>query len=256
LKKISLLLLLLGIFVASCSTRENQLEIVAHRGINHLAPENTMASTQKCIELNVDYVEIDVRRSKDNVFYIIHDRTLDRTTNGTGAVSDTLSSYIDTLDAGSWFSTEFKGEKVPRLEPLLKALKGQTKIYFDVKTDGLKELVDLVYQSGFEKDCFFWFSKNSRAKQLRDIDENLTLKMTAHDVNGLKKAMEYHPQIIECRLEELTPEFVTFCRKNKLKIMVNALSKGSEKTYQKIINSPADMVNLDRADLMIGLTTK
>ena len=98
-----------------------ELEIVAHRGANHLAPENTFAAAQKCVELRVDYVEIDVRTSKDGVMYILHDKTLDRTTNGTGEISARSSDYIDTLDAGSWFGSEFSGEKVPRLKPFLEA---------------------------------------------------------------------------------------------------------------------------------------
>lgn len=248
-----ILFLVFGILISSCSIHAKQLEIVAHRGANHLAPENTMAAAHKCVDLNVDYVEIDVRMSKDGIFYILHDHTLDRTTNGTGEIKDRMSSYIDTLDAGSWFSAEFKGEKVPRLEPYLNELKGKIKIYFDVKDADLSRLVDLVYKTGFEKDCFFWFSKDSKATELRDLDKNLGLKMNAKDVNGLEKVMTFQPQIIEFRLEHLTPAFIEFCKKNNLKLMAHALKKGAEEEYQKIIDSPADMVNLDKADLMISL---
>ena len=85
--------------------------IVCHRGANRLAPENTYASAKKAIEFNAAYVEVDVRRSKDGVYYNLHDRSLDRTTNGTGLVSETESKVIDTLDAGAWFGHEFAGER-------------------------------------------------------------------------------------------------------------------------------------------------
>ena len=121
-------LFLIGVLLSACSTHERNLEIVAHRGANHLAPENTIAAAQKCVELGVDYVEIDVRTSKDGVMYLLHDKTLDRTMDGTGEIKERESSYIDSLDAGSWFSSNFSGEKVPRLEPFLRVFKGKIKV--------------------------------------------------------------------------------------------------------------------------------
>lgn len=228
-----------------------ELVIVAHRGANHLAPENTIAATQKCVDLGVDYVEIDVRTSKDGVMYILHDKTLERTTNGSGEIKERDSEYIDQLDAGSWFGPEFADERVPRLKPYLRQFKGKVKIYFDVKGADLTKLVALVHATGFSQDCFFWFSKDQRARELRALDANIPLKMNAVDVAGLKRVLNYNPQIIEYRLENLTPEFITFCREHDLKLMAHALGEGSETRYQEIIDSAADMVNLDRADEMI-----
>ena len=79
MKKKYLLILAIGLLIASCTGQEQRLEIVVHRGANKLAPENTMAATKKCIELGVEYVEIDVRESKDGLLYILYDKTLDRT---------------------------------------------------------------------------------------------------------------------------------------------------------------------------------
>ena len=235
------------------SVGSRDLTIVAHRGANHLAPENTIASTQRCLELGVDYVEIDVRTSEDGIMYVLHDKTLDRTTNGSGAIAERSSAYIDRLDAGSWFGAEFAGERVPRLKPFLERFKGKVKIYFDVKAADLGELVALVHETGFAQDCFFWFSNDERARELRALDANIPLKMNAVDVAGLKRVLDYNPQIIEYRLQNLTPEFVTFCREHDLKLMAHALGDGFEARYQEIIDSAADMVNLDRADEMIDL---
>ena len=101
------------------------LEIVAHLGANHLAPKNTFAAAGICVDLRIDYVEIDVRKSKDRVLYVIHDSKLDRTTDGTGLVPERDSSYTDSLDAGSWFGPEHTGEKVPRLEAFPERFRGR-----------------------------------------------------------------------------------------------------------------------------------
>ncbi len=229
------------------------LEIVAHRGANHVAPENTYAAAEICVAWGVEYVEVDVRTSRDGVMYVIHDSTLDRTTNGTGRVNERDAEYIDRLDAGSWFGPEFAGQRVPRLRPFLEDYHGRIKVYFDVKDADLTKLVAMVHETGFAEDCFFWFSQDERAAELRRIDANIPLKMNAVDVAGLKRVLAYNPQIIEYRLQNLTPEFAAFAHANGLRLMAHALHNGAEAQYQEIVDSAADMVNLDRADEMLKL---
>ena len=241
------------LLLSSSLLEARDLEIVAHRGANHLAPENTFAGAEICVDLGIDYVEIDVRTSKDGVLYVIHDSKLDRTTYGTGLVANRDSSYIDSLDAGSWFSPEYTGEKVPRLEAFLERFRGRIKIYFDVKDADLNKLVSLVHKYGYTNNCFFWFSKDERARDFRSIDNRIPLKMNAVDVDGLRRALDYSPQIIEYRLPNLTPDFVAFARTHGLKLMAHALGEGSDSLYPQIIESAADMVNLDKADSMIEL---
>ena len=146
-------LLVMALAVAVVPARA--VETVCHRGANEKAPENTRAATQLCIDWGMDYVEIDVRTSKDGVMYILHDSTVNRTTNGTGRLRNLTSDEIDKLDAGSWFDAKFEGERVPRLEPYLRWVKGKIKVYFDVKDADLQRVIKLVYEVGLEKDCFF-----------------------------------------------------------------------------------------------------
>jgi glycerophosphoryl diester phosphodiesterase len=247
------ILFLVLLTITSFSADKKKLELVVHRGANKLAPENTMAAAQKCIELGADYVEIDVRTSKDGVLYILHDFSLDRTTNGTGPIQEMHSDEIDKLDVGSWYSEEFAGERVPRLETYLNAVKGKVKIYFDVKKADLNQLIEMVYKTGFQDDCFFWFSNNRRAAEFRKLDNKLALKMSVKKIEDLDFILDFNPQLIECSLELLNPQIIHFCKTNQLKIMVNALQKEGYKNYQKIIDSEADMVNLDYPDKMIDL---
>jgi glycerophosphoryl diester phosphodiesterase len=253
MKRNFLIILALGLLLASFSTNKKTLEIVVHRGANKLAPENTMAATQKCIELGVEYVEIDVRESKDGILYILHDKTLDRTTNGSGPISEMHSTQIDQLDAGSWFSEDYKGERVPRLESYMNEIKGKVKIYFDVKSCDLKKLIALVYKCGYQDDCFFWFSNDKKAREFRALDKHIALKMSVKKIEDLDSIMEYTPQLIECSIDLLTPQVISFCNKNNLKIMLNVLESCEEKNYQAVIDSPADLVNLNCPDIMIAL---
>ncbi len=116
------------------------VEIVVHRGANHIAPENTRAAAQACIDLGVDYVEVDVQMSRDGVFYIMHDSLVNRTTDGKGFLAMMNAEDVDKLDAGSWFSEQFKGEPVPRLKEYLEWIKGKAKVYLDVKAGDMRQL--------------------------------------------------------------------------------------------------------------------
>lgn len=96
--------------------RENgAIHICGHRGHSDGAPENTLAAFRINRELGGSSIEIDTVLTADNQIVVLHDLLLERTTNGTGAVKDRTLAEISTLDAGSWFSPAFAGEKVPTL---------------------------------------------------------------------------------------------------------------------------------------------
>jgi glycerophosphoryl diester phosphodiesterase len=230
------------------------IEIVSHRGANRHAPENTFASARKAIEAGAAYIEIDVARSSDGVYYIIHDRTLDRTTNGTGLVSEAVSGYIDGLDAGSWFGHEFVGERVPRLYEFLQWIKGKAKVYFDYKDFDVAEIINIVYELGLDKDVFFWFSDPDLAKEFRATDWNLPLKVNAASPGELDELVSiYNPQIIECAITDLTMELVDACRKKGLKIMPYIPGNDLE-GYSMAIKMGVDMVNLDNPDIFANMS--
>ncbi len=241
------------IVMLTCCTvvAAKDLEIVAHRGANHLAPENTRAAAQACIDLGVHYVEVDVHQSRDGVFYIMHDRTVNRTTGGVGFLALMDSDDIDQLDAGSWYSPEFKGEPVPRLKEYLEWIKGKAKVYLDVKAGNMQDLIDVVYETGFEDECFFWFGDDALLEEFRALDKDLKLKINAHTPVEVVAAVEnYNAAIVETQLASLTPEFVAACRKHDVKIMVYEREDTPE-MYRRIMASEADMINLDRPELFV-----
>jgi len=90
--------------------------VVGHRGGGTLAPENTLAGIRKAATMGFGGVEFDVMLSADKVPLLIHDETLDRTTSGRGSVTATRYARLASLDAGAWFSPEYRGERVPSFE--------------------------------------------------------------------------------------------------------------------------------------------
>ncbi|QQK08477.1 glycerophosphodiester phosphodiesterase [Miniphocaeibacter halophilus] len=115
--------------------------IFAHRGSKGTHPENTLASIKEAVEIGSDGVEIDVHLSKDKELIVIHDETVDRTTDGTGAIKKMFLKEIKKLDAGSWFNPIYKNEKIPTLAEvvnLLNEMEFKGVLNIEIKTDKIR----------------------------------------------------------------------------------------------------------------------
>ncbi|MEW5786121.1 MAG: glycerophosphodiester phosphodiesterase family protein, partial [Bacillota bacterium] len=117
-----------------------------HRGAPEAAPENTLSAFTAAVALGAHGVELDVMLSADGEIVVIHDYVLDKTTDGTGPVKDYELAELKRLDAGSWFSDEFAGERIPTLQEVIDALDRSVFLNIEIKsespaTDGLEEAV-------------------------------------------------------------------------------------------------------------------
>jgi glycerophosphoryl diester phosphodiesterase len=110
---------------------------IGHRGAAGYCPENTFASFYKALELGVDYLEIDIQMTKDGELVVIHDPTVNRTTNGKGKVKDLTLKELQALDAGSWFDPKFAGEKIPSFNEFLDEFAGKTGLLIELKKPSL-----------------------------------------------------------------------------------------------------------------------
>jgi len=120
------------------SYSQNNPLIIAHRGATSLAPENTMASFILAIEMGVDFIELDVQESLDDSLMVIHDSTVDGTTNQVGNVNTYTYTQLKAMDAGSHFSSAFAGEKIPSLFEVLSYAKGKAKICIELKANNIE----------------------------------------------------------------------------------------------------------------------
>jgi glycerophosphoryl diester phosphodiesterase len=123
--------------------------IIAHRGASAVAPENTLPAIKQAMLAEPDYIEIDVQLSKDRKVVLMHDRTVNRTTNGQGRIAELDWPYLKTLDAGSWFGKSYTGTRIPLLEDVIRLVNGQTKLLIEIKNGDAgnvieKEVADLI----------------------------------------------------------------------------------------------------------------
>lgn len=107
--------------------------VVAHRGASRAAPENTLAAFREALDRGADAVELDVQRTSDGHLIIVHDATLERTTDGRGLVARHSLAALKKLDAGRWFNERFAGERLPTLEEAAAAIDKRAGLFVEIK---------------------------------------------------------------------------------------------------------------------------
>jgi glycerophosphoryl diester phosphodiesterase len=146
---------------------------IAHRGYSSIAPENTITAFEKALVYNPDIIECDVHRTKDGEIILMHDASVNRTTNGSGNISEMTLSELRDLDAGSWFSEDYKGEKIPLLSEALECTKDRCTLMIELKADNIEsQVIDIVNSMGMQEQvCLGSFIKDIgiRIKKLSDI---------------------------------------------------------------------------------------
>ena len=143
--------------------------VVGHRGAAGVRPENTLNGFRYAIDLGVDYVECDVHLSRDEQLVVMHDATVDRTTDATGAICDLDFDRIRSLDAG-------KGEQVPTLDEVLDVVQGRVKLLCELKGAGVEEAaVAAVKARGMAGEVFFTCFDMDRLEAVRRLGDELLI---------------------------------------------------------------------------------
>lgn len=162
--------------VINIRMKKRAIIAIAHRGASAWAPENTVAAFDSALEVNCPAIEFDVRLTSDGVPVVIHDDTLDRTTNGSGRVAEASWLDILRLDAGSWKQPRFAGARVPTLEEALQAICPMARPIIELKVPiEPAMLIDLLGRYGAMRDAVVMSFDSDILQSIRDQSRDLTL---------------------------------------------------------------------------------
>lgn len=140
---------------------------IGHRGAKAYEPENTLRSFKYAIDLGVDAVELDVRKTKDNQLVVIHNADVDKTTDGSGSVSDLTLEEIKRLVTD-------KGEQIPTLREVLDLVGGKVKVLIELKEPGVEETVlGLVHEKGLVDDVVIISFNEDVLRKVRELDDKV-----------------------------------------------------------------------------------
>ena len=185
--------------------------VIAHRGAQDVTPENTMAAFAAALVAGADGIELDVTRCQSGEIVVIHDDTVDRTTDGAGRIEDLPLSALRELDAGGWFGVEFAGERLPLLSQVLDRFGGQIGINIEIKGralfgDGIEaEVAQMVRGRGLGKTVIVSSFNPWALARIRTAAPELQrallhasrqpLKMVRAEARHIARPAAMHPQV-------------------------------------------------------------
>lgn len=226
------------------------IEVVGHRGAAGLEPENTLRSIRKAIDLGVDSVEIDVRVTRDGYLVVIHDETVDRTTNGHGYVKDLTFNEIRRLDAG-------KGEKIPTLEEVLNLTKGKVVLQIELKArEATEPTVHLIERNNAERDVIIISFMHDLLGRVHDLNSALRTGAIFFDVQGdiCQRAIDVHSEAIHVYYRNVNSELIENAHKRGLRVSV--WSPDEIEDMREMINLGVDEICTNRPDILLNLLKK
>lgn len=228
------------------------MQIVCHRGANRFAPENTLAAARLAFDQGCGVLELDVRESADGELVVIHDATLERTSNGTGRVADHTLAQLRQLDAGLWFSPHFAGEPIPTLAEMIALCQSYGRqIYIENKSADPARILALVDAMGFADQCFHWSADDALQARIRDLSPTARIKSTGARYPSLQALRDHlAPAIVELPFEAYQREAAA-AERFDLVPMLHYFGDDPA-LFDKIIALRPPMINLDRADLLLA----
>ena len=157
---------------------EQRVEVTAHRGSSGRAPENSLSAIEAAIEDGADYAEIDVQETADGVVVLLHDEDLMRVAGVNRKIWDITYAELRDVDAGSWFSAEYAGERIPKLEEAIDLARGRIKLNIELKFNGhdrmlVERVVEIIDERDFASDAL----------------------VSSLDLDGVLKARDLHPPL-------------------------------------------------------------
>jgi glycerophosphoryl diester phosphodiesterase len=241
----------------SCITRKphNGIYVVAHRGAHQGIPENSLPAYKKAIDLGCDFVEIDVRTTKDGKFVSIHNSKIDDSATGLkGKVSDFTYDELRSLDIGIKKGPEWKGTKIPSFEEILELCRGKIGIYLDLKSAPVDKLVEIIKKYGMEKDII-WYISASDTKDLNELKTNCPDCIPMPDPGGQKNIKAVSDKFNVCLLatdmNQLGPEFVSIAHHNNIKVISDE-KEGKKAEWQKMLDWKTDGIQTDKPEKLIS----
>ena len=223
------------------------IEVIGHRGAAGLEPENTLRSVRRAIELGVDRVEIDVRVSRDERLVIMHDETVDRTTNGHGYVSELTFDDLRSLDAGM-------GEKIPTLDEILKFTMGKAKLEIELKVpEATEPTIQLIEERNAEKDVIVISFIHELLERVHDLNPNIKTGALFFEVpkDILQRALKAHASSIHVYYRNVNSELVKEAHRSGLEVAVWNPNRIEE--MREMIGLGVDAIGSDRPDILIQL---
>jgi glycerophosphoryl diester phosphodiesterase len=228
---------------------KNGVYVIAHRGAHQGIPENSLPAYQKAIDLGCDFVEIDVRTTKDGQFVSVHNSNIDNYAEGkTGSVRSMTLAELKAIDIGSKTGEKWKGTQIPTFEEILRLCRGKIGIYLDLKDAPIPELMTIIRNYDMEQDVL-WYIPFQYVMQIEDAGELFGRSYPMPDPQSegnLKPLLEkLKTPVVATDMGELSQSFVNVAHQFGAKVFVDE-KEGINAEWEKIIGWGTDGIQTDK----------
>ncbi len=233
--------------------------VIAHRGVHNNIPENTLAAYQKAIDLGCDFVEIDIRKTKDGKFVSVHNSTVDAYVEGIkGKVSSFTLTELKQMNIGKRISPEWENERIPTFEEILQLCKGQIGIYLDLKEHLADELIPIIKRYEMEQDIV-WYIPAFYMKEIKKVKKNcykcIVMPDPGKEKNISRLVKKVQPFVIATDMSNLNESYVKTAHENNSKVFTDD-EAGNIEEWKKIIKWGTDGIQTDQPERLIKFLKK
>lgn len=197
-----------------------QCLVIAHRGASASAPENTLAAFRLAADLGADGIELDVQETADGRLVVLHDDSVNRTTDGKGKVAALTLEHLRRFDAGVKFGSSFRGERIPQLSEVFDALAGRLLVDVEVKAAGIEAAVrDLITRAKMVESVLITSFDPGVVARIREVAPQIPVGLLHEAVVDPDAAVSlgaaaYLPEVVT-----LTADVVASCRRLGLRVV-------------------------------------
>jgi len=231
----------------------SQIAVIAHRGEHLSHPENTLPAFQGAIDAGADFFELDVRTTSDGKLVLMHDRTVDRTTNGKGPVREMTLERIRRLDAGFKSGPQFVGTQVPTFEEALNLAHGKIGIYVDCKDIAPSDLVAALTRADMLDKVVIYGGAGFLTGVLA-LQPSLKIMPEADNAATLEKLLAtLHPRVIAFDAGDFKDDVITIAKQAHAGIYVDRLGGADNlEHWQDAINRGATGIQTNRPGELVN----
>jgi glycerophosphoryl diester phosphodiesterase len=221
------------------------VRITAHPGANRNPPENTVASIRGAARIGVDFAEVDIRTTKDGKHVLLHDGTLNRTTEGKGPVRQVTFEEATNLSAGTWFGKPFRETRVPSFEAGLTALGDKCGMYLDSKDIAPDALIAAIHKYHLE-DRHVVYQSVGFCDNIHKLDPQVRTLPPLRRLDQLDAVAAIKPYGVDAQWTILSKEMITRCHEKGIQVFSDALGANeSVEKYQQAMDWGIDCIQTD-----------
>ncbi len=233
--------------------KNGSVYVIAHRGFHKGFPENTLIAYKKAIELGVDFIEVDLRTTKDEEIVSIHNSKVDDYTKDLkGAVSDFTLSELKQIDIGSRISPEFANERIPTLEEILEVAKDKVGLYIDMKSADPAKVLQALDKFGMRYNVV-WYGGIGTLEKIKTLCPDCFIMPDPGPIKHLEYMLnKFNPPIISTDFELCNEEFVKICHSRGCLVFMDMLrGKAGPDEWEQALKLGINGIQTDDPDLLI-----